>query len=193
MSWRTTGLLFIILAALAGYVYYAGQREELATTPTPAAAAQENIRLYEGVTLEQVSRLDLWREGDEPAAASYSRSDDGEWTRTVPTATLVLSETLNSRVNALLNLTSSRVFLPDETENPPAVYGLAEPAGGVTLVVERDGQAVRYALRIGQATPTGGNLYVQKSGDPRVYIVPDFQINNLLNLIDDPPASVLTD
>jgi hypothetical protein len=186
MNWRTTAVLFLIVLLLGGYVYYQSQQEtELAATPTPAAPTPERVALITNASVEQIERLDITRI-EEGTTASFQRNGRGNWTRTVPTTTQVISQTLNTHVTGLINLRSSRSLAPDL--NPLSAYGLEEPAYEIVLVATGEGdRRLRYTLLVGDETPTGNSFYVQKRGDPQVYTVPKGSIENVIGLLDNPP------
>lgn len=187
MSWRTTAVLFIILVLLGGYVYYQNQRgPEPLPTPTPGEPAPERVRLIEA-TIDDVTRLDITRHED-GTHVSYSRDQVGEWMRTVPTTTVVLSTTMNLQVSALINTSSSRNLPPDL--NPLSAYGLETPAYDIVVAIRGENEQInRHTLYVGDKTPTGTEYYVQREGDDRVHLVPFGPIEGMINLVDLPPLA----
>lgn len=191
MNWRTTAVLFLIVLLLGGYVYYQSQQEtEPTATPTAAAPTPARVALITGASVEQVERLDVTRFA-EGTTASFQRDGRGNWTRTVPTTTQVISQTLNTQVTGLINLRSSRSLAPDL--NPLSAYGLEEPAYEIVLVTAGEGdQRLRFTLLVGDETPTGNSFYVQERGDPQVYVIPKGSIENVIGLLDNPPLPIST-
>jgi hypothetical protein len=189
MSWRTTAVLFAILVILGGYVYWQNQQEPQATpVPTPAfgAVAEPVALMSGGVSIDDVRRLDLQRRED-GATASFSRDDEGEWAQTTPTQTVVISYTMDSLAGSLTNLTSRRA-LP-AGDNPLSAYGLENPAHQIDLVVEQPGGAtVRHTLLVGDDTPGGDSVYVQKQGDRRIFVVAKYLLDNIIRVMDEPPV-----
>ena len=189
MSSRTLLILFVALVVVAGIAFILNrQAENNAAEPTPTPAPTPDTRQFlEGVDMGMVSTLEL---ADENArlAAVYLREPDGGWFQTQPTQTLVISQTVNSNVSGLLNLTSRRTLA--EGENPLSAYGLETPGRTVMVVAGReDGNKIRHTFFIGNETPAGGAYYLQKQGLPGIYIVPNFTIDNLFEMLTDPPVA----
>ena len=191
MSWRTTAVLFIILLALGGYIYYQNQQapeaviesEPVGTLPPPTPERFNLVR----TTLEKVQGLNVTRLEDN-TQAQFLRDAQGIWSQTVPTATLVISQTMETFMTGMINMQTTRSFAGDE--NPLSTYGLDEPAYNISIAAFQDDiSIVRITLFVGNETPTGGSYYVQFDGDPRVHLVPIWPIDNLINLIDNPPLS----
>ncbi|MCA9929244.1 MAG: DUF4340 domain-containing protein [Anaerolineales bacterium] len=191
MSWRTTAVLFVILLALGGFIYYQSQQEpsdEPPATAEPAgtlpAPTPEQISLVR-TTLEEVRGLGVTRSADD-AQTQFLRDETGIWTQTVPTTTLVISQTMETQVIGLINLRTTNTLAADA--NPPAAYGLDTPAYQISLAAMRDATTtIRITLLIGNKTPTGNSYYVQLDGDPRVHVAPAAAIDNMINLIENPP------
>lgn len=189
MSWRTTAVLFIILLALGGYIYYQNQQESetvtesepVGTLPPPTPERFNLVR----ATLESVQGLNVTRLED-GTEAQFLRDDQGIWTQTVPTTTQVISQTMETFMAGMINMQTSRSFRSDES--PLSAYGLDEPAHNITIAAFKDDiSIVRITLLIGNETPTSGSYYVQLDGDPRVHLVLKGPIDNMINLIDNPP------
>jgi len=183
MSWRTTAVLFVILLLLGGYVYYQGQQEPSVEPLATPLAQPEQVELV-GATVEEVNRLDITRLED-ATSASFSRDETGAWFQSVPTNTEVISQTMNTQISGLATLRSNRTLPADA--NPPATYGLDEPGYEIILATTRDERTVRTTLLVGNETPAGDAYYVQKRNDPRVHIVPIGVIQNMIDLLENPP------
>ncbi|HEX6385880.1 MAG TPA: DUF4340 domain-containing protein [Anaerolineae bacterium] len=184
MSWRTTAILLVILLLLGGYVYYESQQEpqvEPLPTPLPEPERAELVT----ATIDEVNRLEVTRLEDD-VSASFSRDEAGDWFQTVPTHTAVISQTMNTQLTGLVNLRSNRTLPADA--NPLSAYGLDDPAYQIVLATTRDERTVRTTLLVGNETPAGDAYYVQKRGDPRVHIVPIGVIQNMIDLLDNPPV-----
>ena len=189
MNWRITAVLFLILVALGGYLYYDSQRGEepaevVEEDAVPAPLINETIPLIDNLTITTVQEVAVSRSSDS-VEASYSQDESGNWAQTSPQAQTVLSTTLNSQVTGYLNLTSNRVF--SSADNPLSAYGLETPAYQITL----SGGDQRHVLYVGNETPTKDGYYVQSLGDPRVFVVSKGAVDNIINLIDTPPLPPL--
>ncbi len=189
MSGRTLLILFVVLVVVAGIAFLLNRQGENAVaeptfTPAPTPDTQQFLA---GVEMVAVSRLEL---DDEAAGLSavYFREPDGGWFQVQPTQTLAISQTVNSNVSSLLNLTSRRTLAAGE--NPLSAYGLEAPGRTIIItVVREDDLTIRHAFFIGNETPAGGAYYLQKQGLPGIYIVPSFTIDNLFEMLTDPPVA----
>ena len=75
-------------------------------------------------------------------------------------------------------------LLDGENVEDAATYGLDDPS--LTISVEtRSGERVR--LYAGRVTPDGTAFYVQREGDPRLYIVDHYRIELLQEWLAAPP------
>jgi hypothetical protein len=186
MSWRTTGILFLVLLLVGGVVYWQSQSaDQDAATPTPALAPgtfNESVRLVPDVAREDVVRLEISRfpTGEQVV---YEQ-EEGSWTKTVPTTTQVISSTVNTPLQSLLDASSRRTLPPDA--NPAEAYGLAEPSATIIVATRREGAIVRHTFYLGNLTPAEDAYYLQKAGDPRIHIVASFALNNMLDLLASP-------
>lgn len=63
-------------------------------------------------------------------------------------------------------------------------FGLQPPQAQATLVFSG---GLTIDLTIGITNPMGTSRYVQKAGDPKVYLVSAYQLQNLLDLAQSPP------
>lgn len=184
MSWRTTGILFIVLVVVGGLVYLQSRQNEAAPADaTPAAATPSSVSIFDDVTEENVRRLEITASRGQEA--SLSREAEGGWFMTVPTATAVISQTVTNSVMGLINTSSRRTFAPEE--NPLQVYGLEDPARRIVLVAGREGQVIRYQLDVGNETPAGDAYYVLREGDARVHLMTKSILDRIFELATDPP------
>ncbi|HZD10355.1 MAG TPA: DUF4340 domain-containing protein [Candidatus Binatia bacterium] len=184
MSWRTTGILFVVLVVVGGLVYWQSRQDEgEAAEPTPPFAAPESVPLFDEVTVEDVVRLDVVPAGG--VKASFKHNDDGSWFMTVPTETTVISQTVTNSVTGLINTGSRRTLSPDE--NPLEAYGLLEPAREIVVAAQRDDQIVRHRLQVGNETPAGDAYYVLKEGDRRIHLMTKSTLDNVFALATNPP------
>lgn len=185
MSTRTLLILFIVLIIVAAAAFLVNRRAE-APEPEPTPVTQtESVQFLEGVTMDAVIRLEV-RDEVQDITLALRREEDGNWFQTQPTTTQAISQTVNNSVSGLLNLTSRRTLSADE--NPLSAYGLDQPLYTIALSARNEaGDTVRYVFLVGNPAPTGSATYVQKEGDPRVYIVPSFNVDNLVELLTEPP------
>lgn len=185
MSGRTTLGLFVILILVVALAFLQSRQPEPedAEAPTAQAPVVESVNVFEGVSVDDVARLDLALTVD--ASASFTREADGSWYMTTPTATQVISQTMTNTVMGLLNTGSRRTFAPDE--NPLDAYGLADPIREIVVAVSQEERLLRYRLEVGNETPAGDAYYVLKEGDRRVHLMMKSMIDRIFGLGTDPP------
>jgi hypothetical protein len=189
VSWRTTGILFLILLTVAAVVLIVQRQppgDELAT-PTGPASFTEALDLFDGVTIDEVVRLEIARSAP-PDEAHFDRDAEGAWSQTAPTATQVISATLTNQVTGLLNTRVSRSFTAENGDLAP--YGLDDPQATIVLAVQDAGSVVRFELALGDLTPIGDAYYVLKPGDPRVHLMSSASLDSVLRLLDTAPLPV---
>lgn len=185
MSWRTTGILFVILVMVGAVAFWQSRSDDAGDEglPTDQAPVVENANLFGGVEIANVARLDIDHSVD--TGASFRQEPDGGWFMTTPTATVVISQTVTNSLMGLINTGSRRTFAPDE--KPLDAYGLQDPVREITIAVSRDGQVVRYRLQVGNETPAGDAYYVLKEGDRRVHLVTKATLDGIFSLATQPP------
>jgi len=81
---------------------------------------------------------------------------------------------LNSKLSTVTRLIASG-FAPEETS--PARAGLTEPKATVTLTLMEDPNAI--VLELGDSTEGASELYLRRSGDPTIYVIPEYLAERL--------------
>ena len=72
-----------------------------------------------------------------------------------------------------------------EEVSDPATYGLAPAALTVDIHTQAGG---KERILVGRRTPDGASFYVQREGDPRLYIAPVYPLDGLFEWLTDPPT-----
>jgi hypothetical protein len=72
-----------------------------------------------------------------------------------------------------------------EEVSDPGTYGLAPPALTVDIHTQAGG---KERILVGRRTPDGASFYVQREGDPRLYIAPVYPLDDLFEWMTDPPT-----
>jgi hypothetical protein len=174
MKTRTTAILVLIFLGLAGYVYLVELRH--ASPPEPSAAAPAT--LWE-LPADQIVALTVRGNDQETRLV---RSAAGEWMLEAPTAELADQGRVRQVLDRLAGLTPTRVLT--ETLSPLEDYGLDRPALEVTLQLA-DGRS--EALDIGLPNPQGTAHYAQLHGSEAIYLLSDWQVRSLQDLLKWPP------
>ena len=171
--WVTTLVLVGIMALLAAYIFLVEAKRESPSEegmmPTPAPLWEFEGGDITGITVTK----------DEQTIAV--ERTDLEWRMTTPEAGEADSGRLNGLVYRIAEMQFTRAM--SDVGNL-ADFGLQEPEVQVTLVLS-DGMTIN--LGIGAENPRHTARYVQKAGDPLVYLVSTADADGLLRLIDEPP------
>lgn len=104
-----------------------------------------------------------------------------EWRMTVPHAGTADSACLNNLADQVAEMTAS---CATADADDLAAFGLQEPEARVMLMLS-DGTTIDVS--IGAEDPGRTTRYVQRTGDPLVYLVPAAGVDGLLGLVDEPP------
>ena len=173
--WVTTLVLVGIAAALAAYIFLVEAKREpppepgAEALPTPAPLWEFGADDVTGITVTK---------GEQTTAVERG---DGGWRVTAPEE----GEADSARLDGLaLAVTEMRFTRTIADVSNLADFGLAEPEVQVTLVLS-DGTAI--GLLVGLENPRSTARYVQKAGDPLVYLVTRHSVDELLRLVNEPP------
>ena len=175
MSFRTTGVLLVLLAILTGYVY-----NYVLNKPAPPGEPRSYVYQYDMLDITEIKvnydnkATDIW--WDDPNATWHFKDES-------------LGSVDNQRVNGIRLLLSgpgaNRVLV---AANPtPAQlqdYGFTTPL--ITATIKLKSGEVHTVL-LGTKTPDGGNYYVKNSADNVVYLVDYTWGDELARFVTEPP------
>jgi hypothetical protein len=168
---RTTGILFLVAAALGAFVYF----YEVRGGPEREEAERQAKRLFPGIEAGDVESISVTTtDGKEARVARV----EGAWRVLAPIDFPGDPTALDGMANALASLESETVL---EEPQPLAVYGLVEPARTVRFVAKGE----EKSLRVGKKSPVGANSYAATAADKPVYAVPTFRVQTLEKSLDD--------
>ncbi|MFQ5594424.1 MAG: DUF4340 domain-containing protein [Anaerolineae bacterium] len=173
MNFRITGVLLVVLIVLGGVVVWVnrqgGGKTDANATPTPAPLTSlatsdvASIKVVQGDQSITVEHQDTgWViAGDSPQPAGETKVTQalGRLTGLKPTRTLTDVQNL-------------------------ADFGLEEPAWTITLT-PKQGDAVVF--NVGDENPRGTSRYLQVAGDPSIYLVPKFTVEDVQKWLEEPP------
>jgi len=168
---RTTGILFVLVAALGAFVWFYEIRGEAGRQDAEAAAK----RLFPGVEASAVEQVELTTSDGQRARLERRES---EWQLAAPLAATADGFAADAIASALAQLGSEAVY---ESPQPLAVYGLEDESRDLKF---RAGDT-SHLLRLGKQTPIGGNRYAWVGGQTRVYTVAGLAVNALSKSLDD--------
>lgn len=182
MNPKVTLGLVILMATLAGYVYFFEIRGN------KNSEADKNPTIY-GPQYNEYDIVELKIEGPQ-GTAHFARTDETltqDWEMLLPVP-LPPDEVDQVRVNGAATrmgrLTASRTItnVTNLTQ-----YGLAPPGLTVTLTISNGQKIILYT---GNETPVENNRYIRAAEDDKtVYLVFSFAVDDLRGLIDAPPLA----
>jgi hypothetical protein len=168
---RTTGILFLLAAALGAFVWFYEIGGEAGRKDAEEAAK----RLFPGIEPSAIQQVELTSNDGKRVRLERRESD---WRLVAPLDAAADAFTADAIASALAQLGSEAVY---ESPQPLAVYGLEDESRDLEF---RAGDA-SHVLRLGKATPIGGNRYAFVGGQTRVYTVPAHAVNALAKSLDD--------
>lgn len=159
---KLNGLLIavVVLAGLAGGVYWSNKAKEAADKAPPKDAPPKILTIPD----DQFKSIKIQKTGGETTVVQ--KSDAGKWQITEPKPLAADQDSVQSLVSSLGSVTSDRLIEEKATDLAP--YGLTSPSMEV-VVNRKDGKT--EDLLIGDDTPTGGGSFVKLKNDPRVFSV----------------------
>jgi hypothetical protein len=173
---KIRGLLIaaVLLAVLAGILYWSDHRKSTAEAAKPDAdAAPEILKLDEN----SITKLDVKKKDAAPIELDKSGS---QWKITEPKSFTADQSTVRGMLSALSSLNSER--LVDDKSSDLQRYGLAKPSLELD-VTEKDSKMQR--LLLGDDTPAGSAVYAALAGSPRVFTIPGYTRNTLDKSLND--------
>jgi Domain of unknown function (DUF4340) len=152
--WSTLGLV-AVAAGLGAYIFFVDA--ERSDTET-----KEKVFTVAG---DDVEELRVTAKGE----TTVLRKTDGTWKVVEPVATEADQNEITSLLSSLTSLEINREVDPKASNL--AEYGLASPKADISFTAKG---GVTGRVRLGDTTPTGGDLYAVKGDDPRVFLVSTF-------------------
>ena len=176
MNPRTTALLALLACLLGGFVYF----YEIEGEEGREAAIESEKRLFADLESEDIDALELTT--TDSVLARIERRDGG-WRIVSPVEGAGDAIALDAIASAIVQL--PRAGSVKASPGDLAQFGLAEGAP----VVRFEAKGASHALRIGKATPVGGNVYVAAEAGPEVApvvaYVESYRVNAWRRKLDD--------
>ena len=153
---NTLAALAVLAAMWFGFTYWEKRKgsESVKTDSTP----QEKIFPVESA---HVQAFTLTPRDGEPVAC---RREGGKWAIVEPQKLAADESSVSSLLSSLTSATVNQVV--DEKPANLKDYGLDRPT--LSVEVSTDAKPGKITLLLGDGTPTGGGIYVQVAGKPRV-------------------------
>ena len=171
MSIRTSIILVVALAMVAGYVFFIQLRQ--------VEEEEEQPPWFYNLDISDLTRIHI-KDGEENA--SFHLGEDNVWRIGDPDGIPVGLERWGG-ITLLLTGPRSRRLL-DEQPAELVPYGLDDPPTVIEVDL-KDGRSINVLL--GLTTPDGQNDYARVDGFPQVFTVFTGWRESLTKLIEDPP------
>src|ERR1700733_10371837 len=175
MNFRGLIVAVVILAGLGGVLYWSQHRKPPADNAATSSSATPVILK---VNTADVTQLTVKQKQSDPV--TLQKADAGKWQITQPKPYRADQETVAGMLSTLSGLSADRV-VEDKASNLKQ-YGLDPPTA--ELDITGKGQGTRQ-LRLGDDTPTGGDVYAALAGDPRVFTVSSYNKTSLAKSLND--------
>jgi len=176
MQFRTTAILAAIFVVLFGFVYFVELRKPEDKSKTPGLSQTPIWSL----TPDQVARITI-RDNTNQKTAEVAR-EGGVWNIKQPIQEPADDTRLNSLAGQVARLSATRVI--SEPGADLGAFGLAQPKFTLQVGLNAGAEEV---LQLGDTTPDGAATYARHEGAQPIYLVQTFIINDLKNLITNPP------
>ncbi len=169
MKFRGLIIAVIVLAALAGVLYWSQHRKPAAESAAVTPSATPVILKVDPST---VTQLVIKQKGLDPVKLQKT---DGKWQITEPKPYRADQDAVTGVLSTLSAISADRVVEDKATDRKQ--YGLEEPAAEVELGT--------HQLMLGDDTPAGGDVYAGVAGDPRVFTVSSYTKTSLTKSLND--------
>jgi hypothetical protein len=173
MKYRNTVILVLVLAALIAFVYYNDQQQASAPLPTPAP--QTLVLDLKGEDVTQIAVTT-------PLSRTVVRRSGDAWQIAEPAVEEADSARLNELASSFARISATRAL----TDTPANLAPFGLVTGTLTVTLQfKDNHG--ETLRFGNAAVGGSAYYVQRAGDPKVYLVASPTHADALGLLTNLP------
>lgn len=173
MKYRNTVILVLVLAALIAFVYYNDQQRASAPLPTPVP--QTLVLDLKGEDVTQIAVTT-------PLSRTVVRRNGDAWQIAEPALEDADSARLNELASSFARISATRAL----TDTPGNLGPFGLVTGTLTVTLQfKDNHA--EALRFGNAAVGGSAYYVQRAGDPKVYLVSSATRGDAMGLLTNLP------
>ncbi len=152
--------LVVVLGGLVAYLYFVDSKRPVTPEGTEA---RDKVFTVDAGKIEEVTIKSS--SGD---TSSVKRAKDG-WQVTAPVATKADESEISNITSNLASVEVTSVV--DEQPKSVDQYGLKDPKIVVTFKTDDHKE---HRLRIGNKTPTGGDVYAQRGDEKRVFLIPAY-------------------
>jgi hypothetical protein len=180
MSIRLTGILILLLALVAGLIFYLRATQ-------PETKKEERPEIWD-VDEKKINRLEIRLAREKKQIAFFLDKDNDKWVfddyRKTP-----LDKKRWGGIIFLLSNPKGKRKIADNAEDLDR-YGLGNPQTIITLGL--DNVAKPFEILIGDPTPQKDQFYVKLGHSPPIYLVNNTFVEVINRLVNEPPIHPLT-
>jgi hypothetical protein len=174
MNFRGLSVAVVVLAALAGVLYWSEHRK---VPDENAAVSGTAAPVILKIDPANTTQLVIKQKGSDPVTLEKAA---GTWQITGPKSYPADQNAIAGMLSTLSGLSADRL-VADKGANL-SQYGLAAPA--VELDITGKGHSTQQLL-LGDDTPVGGNAYAALAADPKVFTVSNYNKSSLNKSLND--------
>jgi hypothetical protein len=160
---RSTIALLVVLIGLGAYIYFVTWKK-----PATESAASKQEKVFAPVQEDKIDELRIKSASGDTTALKKA---DGGWQIITPVTARADESAVSGITSGLSSITVTRVV--DEKPSDLKEYGLGDPRIDVGFKAAGD-KDFRHLL-LGEKSPTGSDLFAQRAGENRVFLIPAFQ------------------
>jgi hypothetical protein len=175
MKMRELIVATVVLAALAGALYWSNHRKPASDSVSASSSASTKVI---ALTQDDITKLDVKKKGSDDVV--LVRNAPSNWKITAPQPLVADQESVSSLLYNLSPMDGATLIEDKITDLKP--FGLADPEAKITAT-EKDGKS--QTVLIGDDTPTGDASYAMVSGESKIYSVPKNTKTNLDKGLND--------
>jgi hypothetical protein len=168
---RSTIAAIVVLAGLGAYIYYV-------TWKLPegggSADAKKQEKVFAGLQADTIDEITVTTAAGD-ATTLKKPASGGAWQVTAPLTVKADEAEASGIASALASVEIVRV-IEDKPKNLND-YGLSNPKA--ELDFKAAGDKTPRKLLLGDASPSGGNVFARRNDEPRVFTIPAFQEKTL--------------
>jgi len=158
---KSTAALVVVLAGLGAYIYFVTWKQPSSDTP-------KEDKVFASVKSDKIDELKVRSASGDTTTLKKS---GGTWALTAPVSAAADEADVSGITSNLGTLAITRVV--DENPTDLKQYGLATPR--IEVDFQQEGDKTGHRLLLGDKSPTGGDLFAQRDGEKRVFLVSAFQ------------------
>lgn len=169
---KSTGIIFLVAAALAAFVYFYDLKHN-PTTETPAETSKPAF----SISSEDINAIQIDRAG---ATDDFTHQSDG-WSITQPVAARADQGALDGIATQLATLRVDRT-LPPVTPDQLSSFGLAKPAVTIDFTLKN---GAKHSLQVGAKDFSGSSVYAMVDGSKSISLISDAILTSSDKPLDD--------